>query len=104
MNINSIKYNLVILCSLLFFFNNGYSQDFTIQEMLNFKNFNKKSLEVYLTNKGYNFDSFSIDDTVETKSFKLNEFLDRIHFSNFTYTVNKSNVITNINFNLASKS
>ena len=98
MNINSIKYNLVILCSLLFFFNNGYSQDFTIQEMLNFKNFNKKSLEVYLTNKGYNFDSFSIDDTVETKSFKLNEFLDRIHFSNFTYTVNKSNVITNITY------
>jgi hypothetical protein len=98
MNFNSIKYNIVILFTSLFFFNYGFSQDFTIQEMLNFKNLNKKSLEVYLTDKGYKFDSFSIDDTLETKSFKLNDFLDRIHFSNFTYTVNKSNIITNITY------
>jgi hypothetical protein len=67
--------------------------------MLDFKNLNKKSLEVYLTDKGYKFDNFyNNKNSVETKSFKLFEILDRIHFLNFTYTINESNAITDITY------
>jgi hypothetical protein len=98
---NYIKniFRLTIVFTLILFFNKGYSQDFTIEDLLNFKNLNKQSSELYLTNRGYKLYEHSLNDNGDEKeSFKIYDFLDRIHYSNFTLYRNKDSTIKSVHF------
>jgi hypothetical protein len=77
----------------MLFFNKGYSQDLSIEDMLNLKNLNKQSSEMYLTNRGYKFDEYTVNDSGdESKSYKIFDYLDRIHFSNLTLKIHNGSI------------
>lgn len=99
MYFKSYLFRLISILTLLLLLNKVYSQDFTIAELLSFQKLNKNSLELYLTNKGYKLDEYtSQNNDNERKSFKKFDFLDRIHFSIFTFDVNNSAQITSISY------
>jgi hypothetical protein len=92
-------FRLSLVLTITLFFNKGYSQELSIEDLLNFKNLNKQSLEIYLTNKGYNLDEYiSNESGDDSKSYKIYEFLDRIHYSNLTFHVNKNASISRISY------
>ena len=99
MNYINNLFRLAVVLIIMLFFNKGYSQDLSIEDMLNLKNSNKQSLEIYLTSKGYKLDEYTSNDSGdESKSYKIFDYLDRIHFSNLTFHINKTASINGITY------
>jgi hypothetical protein len=97
-NLISIRSRFVKIFILILFINNGYSQDFTLLDIINLKKMNRQMLDLYMIDRGYKFhDNTFQNPDFDTKSYKIYDFLDRIHFADFTFSFNNTSV-TKINY------